>query len=130
MLKQSQKEFAAATALPRNWRAPHQRQLVDIALRASYEHYQSFVKHLMKSKNIKGMKGRYEAKDVRLLEIAEDVRDMEPQKQSIQFPSIPKQTAILSSVSLYAGLISSASQNLGHSMKRQKSLRIDRRIIL
>jgi hypothetical protein len=52
-LRKSQKEFAAATAPRGNRPAPHQRNIVDVALRAVYEHYQSFVQHLMKAENVR-----------------------------------------------------------------------------
>jgi hypothetical protein len=65
--------FAAAIAMLRNRHAPHQPSIVDTALRASYQHCQSFVQHLVKARNIRGMKERWQTKDPCLVEMAEDI---------------------------------------------------------
>jgi hypothetical protein len=77
ILSQPQKEFPAPPALPRNRLAPHQRNIVDVALCAPYEHYQSFVQHLMKATNVRWLTGTYQTEDPALLEMAEDVREIQ-----------------------------------------------------
>jgi hypothetical protein len=82
ILKQYQKEFTAATALPRDRLALQWRNIVDTALRAANEDCESFVQHFMKARNIRGMIWRYETTDSCLQEMADDVRK-ETQEASI-----------------------------------------------